>query len=376
MHTLILALLSTSVALPTAVAAASLTDIASSPNREAINYLVEKRILTGYPDGTFRPKNVVNRAELLKVLVATVASDAELTDSATCFPDVGNEWFAKYICFAKEQGWVNGYADGSFRPNEQVNRAEALKMLINSQGYQLPANVSTDSYIDVNPSDWFAPYVQAGHKRNLLEQTSGQLNPAAGMTREAVAELAYRAHFIRSQSLNAFALVSPPSNFSQATSLPTQCTKGSWTCTEWSACDLDGKMTRRCTAECDGIAFQPAETKQCSIQQVIVSRMDGNLAVWDNEHDDMVAFAKELTEFEDAATPGLDELSQIEKEFLAYRNRYAELSNQIRNFTGDQMNVFKGNMRYKDFSMTEVEKIEQETEILLSRYKKIPKVCY
>lgn len=112
--------------------AAILNDIDGSRNKAAILYLADKGVLAGYPDQTFKPNNVVNRAELLKILVASLG----VTDLSgrNCFPDVTDQWFAPYVCYAKNQGWVSGYADGTFRPSEPVNKVEAIKMLSIASG--------------------------------------------------------------------------------------------------------------------------------------------------------------------------------------------------------------------------------------------------
>jgi hypothetical protein len=86
----------------------------------------------GYPDGTFRPEQTLNRAELLKVLVVDAfGSDAILDEhhDDNCFKDVpAEEWFTKYVCFGKKWGIVEGYEDGTFRPTDDIILVEAVKM--------------------------------------------------------------------------------------------------------------------------------------------------------------------------------------------------------------------------------------------------------
>ena len=182
--------------------AAILTDIDGSKNKAAILYLADKGVLAGYPDQTFKPNNVVNRAELLKILIASLG----VTDLSgrNCFPDVADQWFAPYVCYAKSRGWVSGYADGTFRPSEPVNKVEAIKMLVNAQGYKLDSTSGNLGYTDVSSTDWYAPYVQASKSRNLLEEQSGNLGVSSGMAREKIAEMVYRATFIRENGLAAF----------------------------------------------------------------------------------------------------------------------------------------------------------------------------
>jgi hypothetical protein len=191
------------LALSTPVRARSLSDIQSSKNRIAIDYLNTKGVINGYSDGTFRPQNTVNRAELLKILVGGqgAAPTAQYRD---CFPDVTDEWFAPFVCYAKELGWVSGYSDGTFRPANTVNTAEAIKMVVNAQGYQVPESVPAPLFSDVDNGAWYAPYVKAAKDRGILEPISGSLGVASDMKRGGISEIIYRAMYIREQGMDRF----------------------------------------------------------------------------------------------------------------------------------------------------------------------------
>lgn len=103
-----------------------------SSNYSSIMELYEAGVINGYSDGTIRENLAINRAELMKILVLGVYGEEPSVEVySNCFSDVGTEWFAPYICFAKEQGWVSGYSDGSFKPGEGANIAEMLKMILN-----------------------------------------------------------------------------------------------------------------------------------------------------------------------------------------------------------------------------------------------------
>lgn len=182
------------------VSHANLSDINSSNNKRAIEYLVQNNVLSGYEDGTFKPTNTVNRAELLKILIAGL-NVGDISSYGNCFSDVNNEWFSSYICYAKEKGWVNGYQDGTFRPSNPVTKVEAIKMLVNSQGYSVPTVPQEDLFNDVKKTDWFAPYVQVAKEHNLLEVINGDLMGSSEMTREKIAEISYRSHYIRQKGL-------------------------------------------------------------------------------------------------------------------------------------------------------------------------------
>jgi len=168
----------------------------SSPNYEAIKYLKDNGISSGYKDGTFRPSQTVNRAEALKMLMLAFSEGSTNSNSSTTFKDVDKSaWFAKTIAEAVGRGIVTGYKDGTFKPEQTVNRAEYLKILLKSTNVE-PSSTITKPYDDVALSDWFAPYAFLANKMNLL-QPAKTFRPGDGMTRAGVAETIYRMKMIK-----------------------------------------------------------------------------------------------------------------------------------------------------------------------------------
>ena len=109
--------------------------------KDGVNLLKENNIVKGYSDGSFGIGKNISRSEMLKILVESKFlienTNTELLDeyqNQNCFQDVSsNQWFAKYVCWAKENQWINGYNNGTeFRPNNQVTLVEALKMMLKS----------------------------------------------------------------------------------------------------------------------------------------------------------------------------------------------------------------------------------------------------
>jgi hypothetical protein len=198
------------------VASAAFPDVPEGyGSRRAVEYLQREDVLRGYPDGLFRPGATINRAEFLKVLVAAkgIVPDPAY---ARCFPDVGAQWFAPYVCYAAAVGWVQGYPDGTFGPDRPVSFAEALKMLVNVRGYpQAPAEESERRGID--PSSWFAPYLTTALLIDVVsyEQAWGDaaIPLQSALTRGFVAQLLYR-------SLLAEAALSFPLDVSSCALIP------------------------------------------------------------------------------------------------------------------------------------------------------------
>jgi len=98
----------------------------------AIQWMAENKVINGYEDGSFKPDKCVNRAEFLKMLF--VVQEAELSSvEDLSFSDVNNSaWYAPYLATALQTKIVEGYNDGTFKPEQCVTRAEAAKMVVAS----------------------------------------------------------------------------------------------------------------------------------------------------------------------------------------------------------------------------------------------------
>ena len=161
----------------------------------AVQALVDAGVFSGYSDNSFRPYNEINRAELLKILIEGQGITPSASSYKNCFSDVSDEWFAKYVCYAKAEGWVKGYSDGNFRPSTTVNKVEALKMLFNAYGVELTegSSVSKLNYTDLATDAWYSIYVWKASSLGILDETTGQsFRPADGRNRGDMAEELYR----------------------------------------------------------------------------------------------------------------------------------------------------------------------------------------
>jgi len=161
-------------------------------NSEAISYLKTNGVVDGYADGTFKPNNPLNRAELLKILVEGAGYDPSADTYNNCFPDVNDEWYAKYVCFAEEQGWVEGYSDGEFKPENEVNKVEALKMMLEVFGVNKEV-ADERVYTDVELNQWYSDYINTAYQWGLLEEDAyTYYYPSHEITRGGVSENLYR----------------------------------------------------------------------------------------------------------------------------------------------------------------------------------------
>ncbi len=147
---------------------------------EAIQYLKDKDVLGGYPDGTFRPKDTINRAELLKIVFKGKSDVVPAT--RRCFSDVSpRAWYAPYVCAAKNRGIVKGYPNGTFKPEEPVNFAEAIKIVLNAYGHEVT---------ETSGANWYVPYTKELASLEILPEHS--YVPWAPLNRERAADLLWR----------------------------------------------------------------------------------------------------------------------------------------------------------------------------------------
>ena len=124
-----LVLSATAFPVVSAVTVTSFSDVGEwDTTFKAIDYLREEEVVVGYSDGTYGLDSNINRAEFLKIVMEV--TDYEL-EGESCYPDVTDEWFAPYVCAADKLGFVDGYPDGTFKPGNDINFAEASKMITN-----------------------------------------------------------------------------------------------------------------------------------------------------------------------------------------------------------------------------------------------------
>ncbi|PIR54101.1 hypothetical protein COU75_02910 [Candidatus Peregrinibacteria bacterium CG10_big_fil_rev_8_21_14_0_10_42_8] len=162
-------------------------DVSSShPNAKAINFVRNEGIVKGYDDGTYRPNQTINRAEFIKIIIASNFTQEAIDncESEDLFSDVHqSDWFADYVCIGKNDNVISGYDDGSFGPEKPVNFAEAAKIVVNA------------FTIHTNPEDqklsvWWKPYVFALSRIGGLPPSF--TDPNQLLTRGEMAEIIFR----------------------------------------------------------------------------------------------------------------------------------------------------------------------------------------
>lgn len=176
------------------------TDVgADSEYYDALVYLKNLGIIGGYPDGSFKPDNTINRAEFTKIVMGSISTPAELEECMThymvesdymvrLFFDVqfaavgGNapDWYFNYVCQAKKMSIIDGYPDGTFQPAREINFVEGAKIITRAVFGE-----------EVGTSEpWYKTYVLVLEEWNAIPTTITSFEK--NLTRGEMAEIMYR----------------------------------------------------------------------------------------------------------------------------------------------------------------------------------------
>jgi len=154
----------------------------SHPYVDAISYFSSKGFIKGYESDLFRPDKKMNRAEFLKVILMATGKAVPSEVAKSCFDDVSADaWYAPSVCFAKEQGYVKGYDDGTFKPGNPLTVGEAVV---------LTAKVFEKELVGSEGDSWYSASLRAIALDAALPQTFVYSNQP--VTRGEVVEMLWR----------------------------------------------------------------------------------------------------------------------------------------------------------------------------------------
>lgn len=168
--------------------------------RTYADYLHGECGVDGYKDGDgyllyeFRPDNTITRAELVKMVLGCMGTMDYGTPKT--FSDIhDSDWFKAAVDAASSLDWIEGYSDGTFRPNNNINRAEALKIIIASQFKDKDISGGSENFSDVNGGNWFASYVSFAVMKNYVSgYNDGTFRPGNNITRAEAAKILALVH--------------------------------------------------------------------------------------------------------------------------------------------------------------------------------------
>lgn len=134
--------------IPLASSAQSFSDVPHNHRyAPAIAALEQQGIIEGYSDGRFGTEEHINRAEMVKILML---ADDMPAGGSYCFTDVTIEWYAAYVCGARDHHMVTGYPDGSFHPDYPVTFTEAAALVVRLHAGMLASG----------NAPWYMPYYE------------------------------------------------------------------------------------------------------------------------------------------------------------------------------------------------------------------------
>lgn len=154
---------------------AAASDITGHLHEDAVKMLSDFQIMNGYPDGTYRPDASITRAEFaaLTVRFAGMEESANGYYGANSFYDVSqSDWYSEYAAFCKSMGFIDGYSDGSFGGNDSITSKQAVKIVLSVLGYKNIAE-SSGGYPD--------GYLKLAYENGLLKGvTAGDTSATRG----------------------------------------------------------------------------------------------------------------------------------------------------------------------------------------------------
>ena len=169
-------------------AGAAFNDQDKIVNEEAVEVCSALNIINGYTDGSFKPEGNVTRAEAAKMITIALNGGKEPTLSASATPtytDISGHWAAKYIEYCTSLGIVAGDGAGKFNPNGNVKAVELAKMLLIALGY----NAEHEKFVGKN---WDTNVNVVASQKGLYEDLE-TIDPSAAATRDTAAQMVWNA---------------------------------------------------------------------------------------------------------------------------------------------------------------------------------------
>ncbi|MFB5674116.1 immunoglobulin-like domain-containing protein [Paenibacillus terreus] len=148
---------------PEGTTAAAWTDAQGHWAAGALQLLAERGWMQGYEDGTVRPDRAVTRAEFVSMLAKALGTTETGTGASPAFSDLEGHWAVSAIQSAYAQGWIRGVSSGAFGPDDRLTREQAMVILTNAAGTTAASSGQslTDSFADGNQvSGWAASALQ------------------------------------------------------------------------------------------------------------------------------------------------------------------------------------------------------------------------
>ncbi|HFU7058122.1 TPA: S-layer homology domain-containing protein [Bacillus cereus] len=155
---------------------------------QSVNYLVEKQVLSGYPDGTFGSNDSLDRASAATIITKVLGIQIDF-DAKPSFTDSQNHWGAPYIAAAEKAGIIKGEGNGIFNPSGKVTRAAMATMIVNAYKLQSTPNHNDQSKFEDLKGHWGEKYANILIDLNISNGTDNGWQPNRSITRAEAAQL-------------------------------------------------------------------------------------------------------------------------------------------------------------------------------------------
>lgn len=160
---------------------------ADDPNYIYIDYLNQRNIMKGFPDGSYHPEEELTRAQAAVIVVRAAGLNIG-TVEGNSYKDVPtNHWASAYIAVAVKAGYLHGFPDGTFRPDDQLTRAQGISIIMRLSSLKERAALPT--LIDMKSNHWAAADMATALEMDMIEPSKDgtRVYPEAAMTRSVFA---------------------------------------------------------------------------------------------------------------------------------------------------------------------------------------------
>ena len=172
---------------------------ANSEMGQAVSNLVNRGIISGYQDGTYRPNQPITRAQAAKILAGVLKLDTKNAQATFTDVPVSYEHYGAIAALA-EKKILNGYTDGTFKPNQPITRAQMAKIIANA--FEFSSVFETLPFTDVNVHAESFRYINALYSYAITTGTSATTySPGNPVTRGQLAVFITRAENTKKQAL-------------------------------------------------------------------------------------------------------------------------------------------------------------------------------
>ena len=163
----------------------NITKIEYKVTKNAVEEVKAISYIKGYPDGTFKPQANVTRAEAAQMFATLLNGGTNFgTSGATKFSDASDDWYSKAVNYVVGKGLISGYPNGTFKPNESITRAEFAQMI---SGYIKNEKAGSSDFQDVKDHWAKDAIDKLYGNKNVTGYPDGSFKPNAKITRaEAV----------------------------------------------------------------------------------------------------------------------------------------------------------------------------------------------